>query len=141
MPPIVFETGPNYLTYATIQNPRDPSLAAYTNACASNNIPSALSLASTLDPGAVTSGLNMAVQKGYLDLARQLLIAGAKWDTFTIQYASSSFDAVRLLVECGYDVNTGLFGGGSLLLYVPFLPYQISLQRRREKKLIPMLVW
>jgi hypothetical protein len=141
MPPIVFENGPNYLTYATIQNRRDPNLAAYVNACASNNISSALSLVATLDARAVTSGLNMAVLKGDLELARQLLTAGAKWDAFTINYASSSFDAVKLLVKCGYDVNTGLIGGGALLVYVPYFPYRIPLQRRREEKLMPMLVW
>jgi hypothetical protein len=136
MPSIVLSNGPNYLTYATLQNPRDPFLAAYANACASDNIPYALSLASTLDPGAVTSGLNTAVQKGYLELARQLLTAGAKWDAFTIKYASSSFDAVKLLVECGYDVNTRLIGGGALLPYVPFLhSFAYSSLSSPEKKI------
>jgi hypothetical protein len=96
---IVLENGPNYLTYAVVHNRRDPTLSVYTSACASNNMPSALSLSSTLDTGAVTFGLNVAVQQGHLELARQLLNAGAKWDAHTINYASSSFDAVRVLVE------------------------------------------
>lgn len=69
----------------------------------------------TYGTGAVTFRLNSAVQQGHLELARQLLDAGAKWDANTIIYAASSFDAVKLLVECGYDVNTGLIGGGALL--------------------------
>jgi hypothetical protein len=44
-----------------------------------------------------------------------LLHVGANWDAHTITHAYISFDAVRLLVECGYDVNTGLIGGGALL--------------------------
>jgi hypothetical protein len=115
MAPIVLENGPNYLTYSAPKNRKDPTLSVYASACASNNIPSALSLASVLDTGAVTFGLNIAVQQGHIELARQLLNAGAKWDAFTIEYAASSFDAVKLLVNCGYDVNTGLIGGSALL--------------------------
>ncbi|KAF1967209.1 ankyrin [Bimuria novae-zelandiae CBS 107.79] len=87
MTQIGLENGPNYLTYAVVQNQRDPALAVYANACASNNVPSALSLSTNLDTGTVTFGLNIAVQRGHLELARQLLNAGAEWDAFTIEYA------------------------------------------------------
>jgi hypothetical protein len=115
MTEIVLEHGPNYLTYTAPKNRKDPNLPVYLSACASNNVPSALSLASILDTGAVTFGLNIAVQQDHIELARKLLNAGAKWDAFTIEYAASSFDAVKLLVECGYDVNTGLIDGRALL--------------------------
>jgi hypothetical protein len=131
----VLKNGPNYLTYAAWPEGKDLSLAVYANACASNNVPSALSLLPTLDTSAVTFGLNIAVQQGHLELARQLLNAGAKWDAHTIREAASSFDAVKLLVECGYDVNTGLVGGGALLPYVPF-----PIPKTREK-LMPMSEW
>ena len=115
MPQITHENGLNYLTYAAVKDQKDPTLAVYANACANNNVTSALSFLAQLDSGAVTFGLNVAVQQGHLQLAKQLLDADAKWDAFTIEHASSSFDAVRLLVQCGYDVNTGLIGGGALL--------------------------
>jgi hypothetical protein len=76
MPLIVLSNGPNYLTYATLPNERDPTLVIYAHACAENDILSALSLSSTLLPSAVTHGLSIAVQKGHLELARQLLDAG-----------------------------------------------------------------
>jgi ankyrin repeat protein len=109
------ESDSSYLSYAVVHNRRDPTLSVYANACASNNVPLALSLLSTLETGAVTFGLNVAIPQGHIELARQLLNAGARWDAHTIRYASSSMKAVKLLVECGYDVNTGLVGGCALL--------------------------
>ncbi|KAF2820610.1 ankyrin [Ophiobolus disseminans] len=115
MVPILLKNGPNYLTYAAYPSGKDATFAAYADACASNNITSAPSLSPGLKNSDVTFGLNIAVQQGHLELVRQLLNAGAKWDANTIIYAARSFDAVKLLVGCGYDVNTGLIGGGALL--------------------------
>jgi hypothetical protein len=89
-PEQLLEHDTKYLTYAMIQDPTDPGLP-------------------------MTFELNRTIKDGNLDIARQLLDSGAKWDANTIIYASSSFDAVKLLVEAGFDVNTGLIGGGALL--------------------------
>jgi len=89
-PEQLLENSNKYLTYATIQDPLDPGIP-------------------------MTFELNRAIQGGHIDLARQLLDSGAKWDADTIMNASGSFDAVKLLVEAGFDVNTGLIGGGALL--------------------------
>ncbi|KAF2277837.1 ankyrin [Westerdykella ornata] len=103
------------LTFAQIQNRTDALLATFLNACGNNDAALALQLAPNRDAGALTFGLNRAIGGSHLDLARQLLGAGAKWDAQTVRLASRSLDAVKLLVECGFDVNTGLVAGGTLL--------------------------
>ena len=90
---MVPENSPNHLRFSRVQESRSRSWFS--------------------DPN--TSALTKAVQEGRLELARQMVNAGAKWDAFTIQRAASSLDAVRVLVECGYDLNTSLIGSGALL--------------------------
>ncbi|CAO2658406.1 Nn.00g061290.m01.CDS01 [Neocucurbitaria sp. VM-36] len=115
MPQKLLEGAQHNLTYAEVRNPTDASLAPFLHACESDDATSALQLAPDRDVGALTFGLNRAVERGHLDLARKLLEMGAKWDTRTIHLASGSLEAVKLLVESGFDVNTGLIRGGTLL--------------------------
>lgn len=116
----VYGNGSRYLTSAGWPVGKDPKLARHARACASNDISSALSSSTHLDASGVTFRLNVTIQQHHLELARRLLDLGAKWDAHTIRDASGSFGAVKLLVECGYNVNTGLVGGGTLLLYIPY---------------------
>lgn len=104
-----------HLTYAQIQNRTDAFLAKFMRACESNDVASALKLAPDRDAGALTFGVNRAVKGRHLDLARQLLEMGAKWDATTVSFAAGSLEAVKWLVESGFDVNTSLGGGGTLL--------------------------
>ncbi|KAH7083451.1 ankyrin repeat-containing domain protein [Paraphoma chrysanthemicola] len=103
------------LQYAKIGNPGDEHLAAFLDACKNNDIALAERLASRRDAGTLTFGLNEALKGNHLDLASRMLSKGATWDAFTIKYASASFEAVKLLVESGYDVNTGMPAGAVLL--------------------------
>ncbi|KAF2735294.1 ankyrin, partial [Polyplosphaeria fusca] len=88
----------------------------FLNACESNDAALALQLAPDRDAGALTFGLNRALGGSHLDLARQLLGAGAKWDPETVHLASKSLDAVKLLVESGFDVNTVFYSLASAAL-------------------------
>lgn len=92
-------------TYAQILNPQDASLRPFLDACESNDVALALQLVAGRDRGLVTTGLNRAVGAGHLGLARQLLELGAKWDAQTVAHASKSLDALRLLVDFGFNVN------------------------------------
>ena len=115
MPQKLIEGAQHHLTFAQVENTTDPSLVPFLNACKSNDAALALQLAPDRDAGLLTFGLNNAFRGNHLDLARQLLGVGAKWDSETVKCASGSLDAVKLLVESGYDVNTTLIGGGVLL--------------------------
>jgi hypothetical protein len=108
------ETGP-HLGFAQIQNKNDPYAQTFLSACMKNDTATVLQLATDRDAGLLTFGLNHAVHAGNLDLATQLLAAGATWDAFTVDHASASLAGVKWLVENGYDVNTSLMGGGTLL--------------------------
>src|SRR5689334_19200166 len=103
------------LQYAKIGNPGDGHLAAFLDACKNNDIALAERLAPRRDAGTLTFGLNEALKGNHLDPASRMLSKGATWDAFTIKYASASFEAVKLLVESGYDVNTGMPAGAVLL--------------------------
>lgn len=115
MPQKLLKGAQHNLTYAQVQNRTDVFLAAFLHACESNDAASALQLAPDRDAGALTFGLNRAVKGSHLDLARQLLEVGAKWDAETVNLECRSLEAVKLLVESGFDVNTGLVRGGVLL--------------------------
>lgn len=115
MPPKLIEGTPQSLTIAQITNHTDASLLPFLHACKHNDAALALQLAPGLESGALTFGLNRALDGGHLDLARQLLAAGAKWDFNTVSHSSDSLDVVKLLVDFGFDVNTGLVAGGVLL--------------------------
>jgi hypothetical protein len=106
-----------HLGHAQIQHPDNPTIPNFLTACASNDTATALQLAPSYshDAGVLTFGLTRAVKEGHLSLATQLLAQGALWDTFTVDSASASLAGVTWLVEKGYDVNTSLMGGGTLL--------------------------
>jgi hypothetical protein len=109
------ESTPPHLVYAQVQNGQNPHLTLFLNACENNDTAVALQLSPDRDAGLLTFGLNRALRGHHLTLADELLKAGAKWDSFTVTYASSSPEAVKLLVESGYDVNTSLVRGSVLL--------------------------
>lgn len=116
MPQKLIEAPPHpYLTYAQVQNTTTEKLRPFLEACDSNDAAFALQLVPNRDAGALSFGLNRALGGGHLDLARQLLRVGAKWDTQTVILASKSLDAVKLLREFGFDVNSGLVEGSVLL--------------------------
>jgi hypothetical protein len=106
---------PPHLVYAQVQNGQDPHLTVFLNACENNNAAVAPQLAPDRDAGLLTFGLNRAVRGHHLTLADELLKAGAKWNSFIVTHASSSPEAVKWLVESGYDVNTSLVRGSVLL--------------------------
>ncbi|KAH8726150.1 ankyrin repeat-containing domain protein [Phaeosphaeriaceae sp. PMI808] len=118
MPQKLLEAAQHQLSFAQIQDPTDPFLEEFLNACKSNDAAVAIQLAPDRDAGALTFGFNEAVGENHLSLARQLLQGGAKWDSHTVHFASKSLDAVKMLVESGFDVNTGLIRGGVLLCLV-----------------------
>lgn len=101
-----------------IASPKDDPLSTFLTACETGNETVALRLAGGCADDSLTVGLNKAMKNNRLELARNLINAGAQWNTETVHLASASFDAVRLLVETGFDVNTGLGEGTVLLLYV-----------------------
>jgi hypothetical protein len=104
-----------YLEDAHVLNPEDTHLGEFLIACRDNDAALALQLARERDAGALTFGLDHAVDEGHLDLADKLLQMGVKWDARTVYVASKSSDRVKWLVQSGYDVNTGMFNGGVLL--------------------------
>ncbi|KAF2036802.1 ankyrin [Setomelanomma holmii] len=104
-----------HLGYARLQNPTDASIIPFFTACETNVISSALQLASGREPGVLTFGLTRAVKAGHFELANQLVVIGAEWDAFTVNFAAKSIPGVNWLVESGYNVNTSLIGGGGLL--------------------------
>jgi hypothetical protein len=96
----------------------DPYIPAFMKACVSNEITVALDLAPGREANSLTFGLNHALRKGHIELASRLLELGAKLDFNTIRNATESFEGIKLVCEAGYDVNTPLLGGGTLLGYV-----------------------
>jgi hypothetical protein len=115
MPRKFIEGAEHHLTFAQVQNPTDAFLSEFLHACESNDATSALQLAANCDAGTLTYGLNRAVKGNHLDLVRNLLEVGAKWDAETIYLASRSLESVQWLVKSGFDVNTSLVRGGVLL--------------------------
>jgi hypothetical protein len=116
MPSELMEDAPPHLAHAQVQNNQDLYLVAFLAACENNDAAVALQLAPDRDAGLLTFGLNRALRGHHLTLADELWKAGAKWDMFSVNYASSSHDGVKWLVESGYDVNTSLVAGSVLLL-------------------------
>ncbi|KAF2108166.1 ankyrin repeat-containing domain protein [Lophiotrema nucula] len=106
---------PPFLDYARIQNPQQPTLSLFLTACRDNDITTSLSQALDQEPGALTYGLNDAFRRSHLGLARQLLDNGAQYDTKTVLIASNSLDAIIMLVERGFNVNTALWHGGTVI--------------------------
>jgi hypothetical protein len=115
MPPTLAESTQNSLTFTPVQSLTDPSTVAFLEACKRNDADLALQLAPSQTSGALTFGLNRAVGGGHLDLARKLLTSGTKWDSEIVNLASSSLDAVKFLVDSGFDIHTSLIRGGTLL--------------------------
>ncbi|KAF1945069.1 hypothetical protein EJ02DRAFT_509769 [Clathrospora elynae] len=115
MPQELLKAAQHHLRYAQVQNRTGPFITPYLDVFGSNDAASALQLAPSRDAGLLTFGLNRTVKEGHLDLARQLLEADAKWDAMTVQRACMSLEAVEMLVEFGFDVNTGLIRGAVLL--------------------------
>jgi hypothetical protein len=115
MPPKAPEGTQHSLTFTLPRDASDPLIGTFLAACGNNDAALALQLAPDRDASVLTFGLNKAVGEGHLDLARQLLGAGAKRDTRTVHLAAKSLNAVKFLVESGFDVNTGLAGAATLL--------------------------
>ncbi|KAF1830508.1 ankyrin [Decorospora gaudefroyi] len=124
---------------AIIQNNSDPLLSDFLKACTNNDAALALQLAPEREPALLTFGLNDALRGRHFDLATQLVKAGARWDTFTVQSASRSPDGVRWLVESGYDVNTSLVGGTVLLPMVVTYNDEVSIPYLLEQGANPNL--
>ena len=104
-----------FLDIAVVENRDNTTFSEFSKACQFNDVSLALQLASEQDTAALTCGLNDAIDWRRYDLARQLLLSGAHWDTSTVRYASKSFDAIKLLIDFGFNVNTCVLGGGTLL--------------------------
>lgn len=111
----LLEGAQHYLTFTQVHDQTDTLLRPFLNACEHNDAILALQLAPNRDAGALTVGLNNAVRKSHLELARKLLGMGAKIDAMTVHEASRSLEAIKLLIEFGFDVNTSLIRGGTLL--------------------------
>ena len=103
------------LAYARIQDRHVPFLEPFLNACTNNSAARVLQLAPNCEAGLLTCGLNRAIDGGHIDLPHHLLGVGSTWDAETVNIASRSLEAVKLLVESGFDVNTGLIGGNMFL--------------------------
>jgi hypothetical protein len=103
------------LGLARVQDPEHENFVDFMHACGDNDVVLALQLTIEQEPAAMTAGLNHSIHLRYLELARQLVLRGAQWDSRTVTYASSSLDAIQLLVDSGLDVNSTLRGAGTLL--------------------------
>lgn len=106
---------PPFLDWPLIQNPEHATCREFLSACQYNNTALALQLASDQEPAALTFGLNRALDCLHLQTARQLLLNGVQWDAQTVMSASNSFSAIKLLFDFGFNVNTGVLGGDTLL--------------------------
>lgn len=106
---------PPFLGLAQVPDREHATFSEYLSACNDNDAVIALQLAPDQEPATLTCGLNHAVRWLHLELARQLLRNGVQWDTQTVIYASKSLNAIKLLFDFGFNVNTGLLGGGNLL--------------------------
>ena len=100
----------------TKNSENDPYYPVFLQSCEDNDAAIALQLAPDRELGMLTYGLRRAVERGHLALASQLLEVGAKWDTRTVHLASRSHETVKWLIESGYDVNTSVARGATLLL-------------------------
>lgn len=120
----------SFLKIVAIPDVHREAFKNFISACQSNDTISALQLASDQEPAALTWGLIKVMEWSHLELARQLLLHGVKWDTETVRAASKSFGAIKLLFEFGFNVNTGLLGGSTLLLYVACFPHQVRIDSR-----------
>jgi hypothetical protein len=93
----------------------DPDCPAFMKACEENDLAVALQLAPGRELELLIFGFNRAIEHNHFDLASHLLKAGATWDTRTVHLVSHSHEAVKWLVESGYDVNTSIASGAVLL--------------------------
>lgn len=105
----------NPLPYLRVRACYSPHIKGFLKACADNDLATSTHLAPINDTEALSVDLNIAIEGGHVELARQLISQGAKWDSRTIHLASESFQAVEMLLQCGFDANTRLIGGGVLL--------------------------
>ncbi|KAI4626237.1 uncharacterized protein J4E87_004737 [Alternaria ethzedia] len=109
---------PHAACAVTKNSETDPYYPVFLQSCEDNDAAIALQLAPDRELGMLTYGLRRAVERGHLALANQLLGVGAKWDTRTVHLASRSHETVKWLIESGYDVNTSVARGNTLLLFV-----------------------
>ncbi|KAF1999813.1 ankyrin [Amniculicola lignicola CBS 123094] len=112
--PILTEDLP-FIGVATVQNREHETFPRFLEACRNNESAVALQLANDQEPAVLTWGLSHSIKAQHLDMARQLLLNGVSWDYHTLSYASRDLDAIKLLVDFGFNVNSTLLGGGNLL--------------------------
>jgi hypothetical protein len=114
--PIPIEDPP-FIGAVTVQNREHETFPTFLEACRNNESALALQLAIDQEPAVLTWGLSHAIKAQHLDMARQLLLNGVRWDYHSLSYASRDLNAIKLLVAFGFNVNSTLLGGGNLLRY------------------------
>ncbi|ORX94100.1 ankyrin repeat-containing domain protein [Clohesyomyces aquaticus] len=114
-------------------NTQDEFFMPFLNACRSDSIDLALRLVPGREAWMLTDGLNQAMQRGNLTLARRLFELGVMYDADTIDHSYLSLEAGKLLFEFGFQVNDPCVWGATFLTGlvkrndIPYVRYALEL--------------